>query len=163
MENENMALLFDKALKYNGLTKKEFAKESKIPYDTVAGWRKSGRVPDYAVALLKNIGARRKRGYAAPVTGGRKYAGLKTVDRKMAKRIQAAFWGKNYDYLQIIDAVEKGKPEFVKTFFENLFFKDVLLILGQKRIARLLPLLGDIFDEKTFAFWKQAAETEIVK
>jgi len=28
---------FDKALKYHGLNKKEFATKCKIPYDTVAG------------------------------------------------------------------------------------------------------------------------------
>ena len=34
----NKVLLFDKALKYQKITKKEFAEKSNIPYNTVERW-----------------------------------------------------------------------------------------------------------------------------
>jgi len=35
----NKVAIFNKALKYQNITKKEFAQKSNIPYDTVAGWK----------------------------------------------------------------------------------------------------------------------------
>ena len=37
--------LFETMLHDKGMTKKDFSKYSKIPYYTVAGWKKSGKVP----------------------------------------------------------------------------------------------------------------------
>ena len=51
----NKVAIFDKALKYQNITKKEFAQKSNIPYDTVAGWKRNGSVPDFAFVLLKKI------------------------------------------------------------------------------------------------------------
>ena len=36
----NKQKLFDNALKYHNITKKEFAQKSNIPYDTVTGWKR---------------------------------------------------------------------------------------------------------------------------
>ena len=45
--------LFEKMLTAKGITKKVFSKYAKIPYYTVAGWKKSGNVPAYAMVILK--------------------------------------------------------------------------------------------------------------
>jgi len=46
---------FESLLRVKGINKKEFSKYSKIPYNTVVGWKKSGYVPSYAMVLLKNL------------------------------------------------------------------------------------------------------------
>ncbi len=47
--------LFESMLKAKGITKKAFSEYTNIPYYTVAGWKKSGKVPKYAMILLKNM------------------------------------------------------------------------------------------------------------
>lgn len=158
---KNRAQLFDKALAYHHLTKKEFAKEGQIPYDTVAGWKKRGEVPEYAVTLLKKIAMQRQMGYVPHAQKIGKYTGRKTIDRKLAKKIEAAFWGNNIEFTDIVRRVRKGEPAYVKPFFENLYFKDVIAVLGQKQIAKLLPVLGKLYDQKVAAFWKRVAVAEI--
>ena len=158
----NKALLFDKALQYHHLTKKEFAKKSGIPYDTVAGWKKRGEVPKYAVVLLKKIVQELQMGYIVHDNRIGTLVGRKTIDPKLAKRIEAAFWGKDIEYNEIIRRVRKGNPAFVKPFFENLYFKDVIAVLGQKMIGKLLPVLDKQFDQHTTRFWSRVAVAEIV-
>ena len=158
---KNKAFLFDKALEYHHISKKDFAEKSGIPYDTVAGWKKRGEVPNYAIVMLKKFAMERHRGYTMRVNKVGKYTGHKTIDPKLAKRIEAAFWGKNIGYDGIIRAVRRGDPAFVQPFFENLYFKDILAVLGQKQINKLLPTLDKQFDQKTHAFWKQVAVAEI--
>jgi len=151
------AFLFDKALEYHHLTKKEFAEQSGIPYDTVAGWKKRGEAPKYAIVMLKKIAMERHRGYTERQNGVGRYTGRRPIDPGLAKRIEAAFWGKNIGYGEIVRAVRRGDPAFVKPFFENLYFKDVLAVLGQKQIAKLMPVLEKQFDQKTIAFWNRVA------
>ena len=43
---------FELLLKVKGINKKAFSAYSGIPYYTVAGWKKSGQVPTYAMVLL---------------------------------------------------------------------------------------------------------------
>ncbi len=47
--------LFESMLHTKGMTKRAFSEYSKIPYYTVAGWKKSGKVPPYVMVLLTNI------------------------------------------------------------------------------------------------------------
>lgn len=47
--------LFKTMLHTKGMSKKAFSNYAKIPYYTVAGWKKSGKVPAYAIVLLKSI------------------------------------------------------------------------------------------------------------
>ena len=51
----NKVAIFDQALKYHNISKKQFAQKSNIPYNTVAGWKRNGSVPDFAFVLLKKI------------------------------------------------------------------------------------------------------------
>lgn len=46
---------FETLLKTKGISKKAFSAYSGIPYYTVAGWKKSGQVPGYAMILLRNM------------------------------------------------------------------------------------------------------------
>jgi len=42
-------------LHMKGISKKAFSDYSGIPYYTVAGWKKSGQVPSYAMVLLRQM------------------------------------------------------------------------------------------------------------
>ncbi|GEM_PF-2347823 len=46
---------FEALLKIKGISKKAFSVYSGIPYYTVAGWKKSGYVPAYAMVLLRRM------------------------------------------------------------------------------------------------------------
>ena len=46
---------FDSMLRTKGINKKSFSEYAQIPYYTVAGWKKSGKVPAYAMVLLQSI------------------------------------------------------------------------------------------------------------
>jgi hypothetical protein len=46
---------FEALLKVKGISKKAFSAYSGIPYYTVAGWKKSGQVPTYAMVLLQHM------------------------------------------------------------------------------------------------------------
>lgn len=46
---------FESMLNAKGISKRDFSDYSQIPYYTVAGWKKSGKVPAYAVILLKSM------------------------------------------------------------------------------------------------------------
>ena len=47
--------IFEKMLSAKGITKKTFSRYAKIPYYTVAGWKKSDSVPAYAMVILKSM------------------------------------------------------------------------------------------------------------
>lgn len=150
----NKVKLFDNALKYHNITKKEFAQKSNISYDTVAGWKRNGNVPDFAFVLLKKIAftenPRRHQLRLKPATI--------TLTDKLRKEIQVAFWGKNYEVTYILKEVRKGNPKFVKSFFENIFYGDILKILPIKAIEKILPVIKETFKEETALFW-----TNVVK
>ena len=52
--------IFETLLTKNDFKKKEFADYSKIPYDTVVGWKKKEYVPPYAMVILKDMIYRKK-------------------------------------------------------------------------------------------------------
>ena len=150
----NKQKLFDQALKYHNITKKEFAQKSNISYDTVTGWKRNGSVPDFAFVLLKKIAftenPRRHQIILKPIP-------IKLTD-KLTKEIQVAFWGKNYEVSYILKEVRKGNATFVKPFFENLFYGDILKILPIKAIEKLLPTIDKLFKEQTALFWRNVVK-----
>ena len=153
--NKEKAYLFDRVLKYHGMTKKEFADKSEIPYDTVAGWKRSGNVPKYAFVLLKKIAfTENPRKHQFKLLPARHT----NITDKLIKEIQVAFWGKNYEPTYILKEVKKGNPAFVKPFFENLFYGDILKLLPTKAIEKLLPTIDDLFKEQTATFWKNVVK-----
>ena len=150
----NKQKLFDQALKYHNITKKEFAQKSNIPYDTVTGWKRNGSVPDFAFVLLKKIAftenPRRHQIRLKPTS-------IKLTD-KLTKEIQVAFWGKSYEVSYILKEVRKGNVTFVKPFFENIFYGDILKILPIKAIEKLLPTIDKLFKEQTALFWRNVVK-----
>jgi len=148
------AVIFDRALKYHHLTKKEFAQKSNIPYNTVAGWKRNGSVPDFAFVLLKKI--------AFTKNHRRHQNKLKSMPFKLTdelkKEIAVAFWGKNYEISYILKEVRKGNPAFVKPFFENIFYGDILKILPIKAIEKLLPTIDALFNKQTSLFWRNVVK-----
>lgn len=150
----NKVTLFDNALKYHQMTKKEFAQKSNIPYDTVAGWKRSGNVPDFAFVLLKKI---------AFIENPRRHqlrlkATRVELTEQLKKELQVAFWGKNYEVGYILKEVRKGNPKFVKPFFENLFYGDILKIVPIKAIEKLLPMIENLFTEQVALFWRNVVK-----
>ena len=146
---------FDKALKYYGLSKKDFAKKCKIPYDTVAGWKRGGHVPEYAFVLLKQLAFLEN-----PVTRSQKVKPLRKVamDAKLEKEIQVAFWGKAYSPDYVLKEVKKANVKFVKPFFENLYHKDILKLLNMKQLEKLLPILKREFKAEKVLFWENVVK-----
>ena len=51
---------FEKILAVKGITKKAFATYCQIPYDTVAGWKRTKRVPGYAMILARDMPSRKE-------------------------------------------------------------------------------------------------------
>ncbi len=150
----NKVAIFDKALNYHNITKKEFAQKSNIPYDTVTGWKRNGSVPDFAFVLLKKIAftenPRRHQITLKPTP-------IKLTD-KLTKEIQVAFWGKDYEVSYILKEVRKGNHKFVKPFFENVFYGDILKILPTKAIEKLLPSIQELFKKETALFWQNVVK-----
>jgi len=153
----NKSVLFDKGLKYFGISKKQFSHESSIPYDTVTGWKKRNEVPAYAFILLKKIVSDNKLHGIKNIPINRKME----ITAKLGKKIQAAFWGKNYTYKDILKEIKQGNPEFVKPFFENLYYQDTLKAIGNKGVKKVFPVIKTLFDERTINFWKTIAEKEL--
>ena len=48
-------IIFESMLHSKGINKKTFSQYAQIPYYTVAGWKKSGKVPTYAMVLLQTL------------------------------------------------------------------------------------------------------------
>ena len=47
--------LFESMINARGITKRSFSNYAQIPYFTVAGWKKSGKIPAYVMVLLQNM------------------------------------------------------------------------------------------------------------
>ncbi len=116
--------LFIRALKARGLTQRAFAKYAKIPYDTVTGWKKRGRVPAYAMVIVKDMAYRKELDAQAQMQMKRRFkkdlTNLSHLLPKEQKRIEAAFWGSNYTAGEIIYKVTQGDEKFVKQFHQNV-------------------------------------------
>jgi len=117
-------LLFEKILTKKKITKKAFSDYAKIPYNTVAGWKKSGTVPAYAMVIARDMVYRKRLDEKAKQQMQR---GLKDISimklnllPKEKKRIESAFWGTNYIAEEILQEVIKGNSKFVKQFNENV-------------------------------------------
>jgi len=116
--------LFIHMLKANGITQKAFAEYAKIPYDTVTGWKKKGKVPAYAMVIAKDMAYRMRLDEQTRKTLQRrsKRSALEVIglDKAEQKRIEAAFWGTNYTAGEIIENAKTGDKRFMKRLKENL-------------------------------------------
>lgn len=146
------AQLFDAALAARGITKREYATFAHIPYDTVAGWKKRGIAPEYALTILKNMPLKLNKKH---ITRAKKsFVHLhETTKSKNYKILQAAFWGKNVTVETILAKVQEQDPEYLKPIFKNVFYKDIVSLLGVDTIIALKPVYPKIMEKKDAEFW----------
>ena len=116
--------LFIRMLKDKGITQKAFSEYAKIPYDTVTGWKKKGKVPAYAMVIAKDMAYRMRLDEQTrrALQRDRKREDIKVTGLAKAerKRIEAAFWGTNYTAGEIVDKVQKGDRLFTERLKKNL-------------------------------------------
>ncbi len=136
--------IFDNALNIHGLTKKYFAQKTRIPYDTVAGWKRTGNIPEYAFMLLKKLvndeqlKTKRQKKVITP-----------QINERLIKRVEVAFWGKNYDMIDVVKKARRGNKKYIKTILTNVWVKDALQLLGPKVVLKNLEALrGEIPQNK---------------
>lgn len=146
------APLFDASLEARGITKREFSTYSNIPYDTVAGWKKRGIAPDNALNILKTMPIQRKK-----QTKLVKRENNTDESAKNYKIIQAAFWGKNVTVDIILSKVKEQDIEYIKPIFDNVFYKDIIALLGIETIIALKPVYKKVMDKKSAGFWEMLA------
>lgn len=146
-------LLFDAALDARGITKREYANFAKIPYDTVTGWKKRDNVPEYALGILKTMPTKYKK-----TTKFTRNITKKVNIPNNYKIIQAAFWGKNVTLETILKGVEDADPEFLIPIFKNVFYKDIIALLGTEKIIALKPMYTKIMSKKDAEFWQLIAK-----
>lgn len=117
-------ILFLKMLKTNGITQKAFSDYAKIPYDTVTGWKKKGKVPAYAMVIAKDMAFRKMLNEKTKMEMKRnlkkRQESVSDLLPNEQKRIESAFWGTNYTAVEIIQKVQEGDEKFIKQFNENL-------------------------------------------
>lgn len=129
MQVENR--LFEQLINKNNITKKEFSDYSKIPYNTVLGWRKKGFVPAYAMVILKDMNYRKKFD-EEELKSLSKTAALSTkLTTKEQNRLKSAFWGTNYTIDFIVQEIKKGNKKVIDKIKQNLSFDMKNQILGK--------------------------------
>ncbi len=116
--------LFIHTLKINGITQKAFSEYAKIPYDTVTGWKKKGKVPAYAMVIARDMAYRMrldektlKKLQRNQKRNNTKVIGLDITEQK---RIEAVFWGTNYTAEEIIKKIQNGDKRFIEKFKKNI-------------------------------------------
>ena len=124
---------FESLLHAKNISKKTFSNYAKIPYYTVAGWKKSGKVPEYAMVLLKNM--------PSPKTV--------TAKQLIAAGIpRAIFWNNDLSKsvpndLFIISTLKRAYNDFVVQKFVEFFGEDTVLAALMKHRDKLSDKLID--------------------
>jgi hypothetical protein len=118
---------FESMLNAKGINKKRFAQYAHIPYYTVAGWKKSGKVPAYAMVLLQTIASPKT------VTAGQ------LIDAGMPKAI---FWNNDLSKpvpkdIFIISTLKRAYNDFVIKKFIEFFGEDTVLAALMKHQDKL--------------------------
>ena len=115
---------FINRLKAKGITQKAFAQYAKIPYDTVTGWKKKGKVPAYAMVIAKDMVYRMRLDEKTRKELQRRHkrAHIEVIGLQPAeqKRIETAFWGTNYTAGEIVEKVQAGDKRFTKQLKKNV-------------------------------------------
>jgi len=109
--------IFEAMLNAKGINKKTFSQYAQIPYYTVAGWKKSGKVPAYVMVLLKSV--------PSPKTVTAK----QLIDAGMPRAI---FWNNNLtktvpNDIFIISTLKRSYNDFVIRKFIEFFGEETLL------------------------------------
>jgi len=126
--NNNM---FEKMLAVKGVSKKSYAAYAQIPYFTVAGWKKSNRVPAYAMVLLKNMPS------SQTVTA------KQLIDAGLPRAI---FWNNDINKsipsdIFIVSTLKRAYNDFVIDGLVSFFGRDSVLLALMKYRDRLSDTL----------------------
>ncbi len=125
--------MFEMMLNTKSINKKTFAHYAQIPYYTVAGWKKSGKVPAYAMVLLKSM--------PSPKTVTAK----QLIDAGMPRAI---FWNNDLSKavpndIFIISTLKRAYNDFVVKKFIEFFGEDTVLAALMKHRDKLSDKLID--------------------
>lgn len=131
--------IFETLLTKNNFKKKEFAQYSKIPYDTVAGWKKKGYVPPYAMVILKDMIYRKKLDEQTEQTLKRNIQPIIKKNLLLTKteenRLKSVFWGTNFTTDDIVKGIKEKNQKILKKIEENLPLNLQKQILGKLNYA----------------------------
>ena len=116
--------IFETLLKKNNFKKKEFADYSKIPYDTVVGWKKKGYVPPYAMVILKDMIYRKKLDEETEKLLKRNLQPMVNQNHNLTKteenRLKSIFWGTNFTIEDILNGIKEKNKKVMKKLEENI-------------------------------------------
>jgi len=115
--------VFEKLLACNNFKKSDFAEYSKIPYNTVAGWKKKNKVPPYAMVILKDMIYRNKLEMQAEQNLRRSYVVPRanySLTPNEEKKLKSVFWGTNYTIDDIAKEMQNNNQTIIKRVEENL-------------------------------------------
>ena len=125
--------LFEAMLNAKGINKKTFAQYAQIPYFTVAGWKKSAKVPAYAMVLLQNI------------PSPKMVTAKQLIDAGMPRAI---FWNNDLSKsvpndIFIVSTLKRAYNDFVVQKFIEFFGEDTVLAALMKHRDKLSDKLID--------------------
>ncbi|KLD99982.1 hypothetical protein [Aliarcobacter butzleri] len=111
--------IFETLLTKNNFKKKDFADYSKIPYDTVVGWKKKGYIPPYAMVILKDMIYRKKLDEETEKLFKRNIQPTTTIENYNLTKIEenklkAVFWGTNFTIDDILKGIKERNQKILK-------------------------------------------------
>ncbi|MCT7531222.1 hypothetical protein [Aliarcobacter cryaerophilus] len=116
--------IFETLLKKNNFKKKEFSDYSKIPYDTVVGWKKKEYVPPYAIAILKDMNYRKKLDEETEKLLKRNLQPMVNQNHNLTKneenRLKSLFCGTNFTIDDILKGIKDKNKKVMKKLEENI-------------------------------------------
>ena len=131
--------IFETLLTKNNFKKKDFADYSKIPYDTVVGWKKKRYVPPYAMVILKDMIYRKKLDEETEQTLKRNVQTIVNQNNILTKneenRLKSVFWGTNFTTDDILKGIKERNQKILKKIEENLPLNLQKQILGKLNYA----------------------------
>ena len=131
--------IFETLLTKNNFKKKDFAEYSKIPYDTVVGWKKKGYIPPYAMVILKDMIYRKKLDEETEKLFKRNIQPTTIQNYNLTKieenKLKAVFWGTNFTTDDILKGIKEKNQKILKKIEENLPSNLQKQILGKLNYA----------------------------
>ena len=116
--------IFETLLTKNNFKKKDFAEYSKIPYDTVVGWKKKGYIPPYAMVILKDMIYRKKLDEETEKLFKRNIQPTTIQNYNLTKieenKLKAVFWGTNFTTDDILKGIREKNQKILKKIEENI-------------------------------------------
>ena len=116
--------IFETLLIKNAFRKKDFAEYSKIPYDTVVGWKKKNHIPAYAMVILKDMIYRKKLNEETEKLLKRNLQPMINQNHNLTKteenRLKSIFWGTNFTIEDILNGIKDKNKKVMKKLEENI-------------------------------------------